>query len=292
MICKLKKLIKIKSALLFIVVFLLGYQTHKAEIFPLNKFYLKLTKNHKIDTWQYKGSPRAALNNDYTFNKIKVACPSAEESIVIVAFGQSNSANNASQKFMSTNSDNILNFYRGSCYIAEDPLLGTSGKKGNIWIPTGLKLNKGQKKVILITYGIGGTSIENWLTDLKYFYLTNLNSLKLFYPKPDFVIWFQGENDNRTNPNKFKKNLETWIQILMKDFSKAKLIITGTTYCNGFYSAEIKDIQLSVSKKYNVNFFDTDQFNHFTDRHDDCHFSYFGVEKLSTGFAKIINSNL
>ena len=290
MISKLKK---IKSVLLFIVIFLLGYQAHKAEIFPLNEFYSKHTKKklQKIDTWQYKGSPRAALDNNYTFNKTKVACPSAEESIVIVAFGQSNSSNNASQKFMS-NSDNILNFYRGSCYIAEDPLLGASGKMGNIWIPTGLKINKGQKKLILITFGIGGTSIENWLTDLKYFYLTNLNSLKLFYPKPDFVIWFQGESDIKTNPDKFKKNLKTWIKILMKDFSKARLIITGTTYCNGVYSAKIKDIQLSLSKKYNVNFFDTDQFNHFTDRYDDCHFSYFGIEKLSTGFAKIINSNL
>jgi hypothetical protein len=286
----------IKKTLIFLFIFLLVYQAYivaeKGDIFPLNKFISRIIDNPQKD----KKNTEKIVNLTFsTYNKLEnkteVNCPSLKDSIVIIAFGQSNSANSASHRY-SESSNNILNFYKGKCFIAKDPLLGTTGNRGNIWIPVSTKINKGQKKVVLITFGIGGTKVEDWLTSYYDFYKENVNSFKELYPYPDFAIWFQGESDRKTIPGEFQKHLDEWILTLKKDLPKTKIIITGTTYCAGQDSEIIKNIQYLTSKKFNIGFVDTDQFYSPRDRSDGCHLSSSGVEKISEIFADTINKNL
>ena len=243
---------KIKYSIILIVVFIIGYEAHKAKLFPLNRFFSEIYSNN-LKEEEEKGPPITSQINQNLSNKTMITCPSQEESIIIVTFGQSNSANHTSQ-ITSSNSEQILNFYKGKCYIAADPLLGATGRGGSVWVNTLLKINKGQKKIVLISFGLAGTSINDWLVDLKDFYSKNVDSFKFFYPDPNFIIWFQGEANRTSKPRNFKKDLENLVQMIKKDFLRTRLIITGTTYCKGSYSKEIKDIQLLVSKKYDLLF--------------------------------------
>ena len=135
----------IKKTLIFFFIFLLAYQVYviaeNEDIFPLNKFISRIIDNPQKDKKNTEKIVNLPISSfDRLENKTELNCPSPEDSIVIIAFGQSNSANNASHTYPK-NSNNILNFYKGKCFIAKDPLLGATGNRGNIWIPVSTKIN-------------------------------------------------------------------------------------------------------------------------------------------------------
>ena len=180
-----------KIFLSFIIFFFLGYQAHNYKFFPINKFILN---NFFPDNIQIPKKIFVVSSN--ITEKTEVDCPKPEEALVIIGFGQSNSANSVDYNSKST-SNNIFNFYNGKCYIAKDPLLGAEGDKGSIWIPLAQELENLNKKIVLSTFGIGGTKVNHWLdkNNLFQFYKDNLNSLKKIYKNPDILIWIQGESD-------------------------------------------------------------------------------------------------
>ena len=58
-------------------------------------------------------------------DRVEHDCP--RNATVIVGFGQSNSANYA-RGLRNPDNPKLLNFYRGRCYLARDPLLGATGR--------------------------------------------------------------------------------------------------------------------------------------------------------------------
>ena len=107
------------------------------------------------------GSPPAA--QDEAFGRPPVACPAAgEHTMVALVFGQSQAANVVREHFVG--GGQVFNYFRGRCYAATDPLLGTGGDGGNIWTLIGTELVR-QKQfdaVVLVTIAIGGTDIAQW----------------------------------------------------------------------------------------------------------------------------------
>ena len=82
--------------------------------------------------------------------------------MVALVFGQSQAANQVRERFVGGRQ--VFNYFRGRCYEAVDPLLGTGGDKGNVWTLIGSELVE-QKRfdaVVLVTIAIGGTSIAQW----------------------------------------------------------------------------------------------------------------------------------
>lgn len=76
-----------------------------------------------------------------TSNKVKVDCASIydeQKSLVIMTYGQSMAANAVPTRYTPRN--NVYNFFNGGCYIASDPLLGTSAEWGSIWSRLGDKI--------------------------------------------------------------------------------------------------------------------------------------------------------
>jgi len=127
---------------------------------------------------------------------ISVSCPSPENSIVVIGFGQSNSANHAGHRFRSESLD-VVNFFNGKCYEAADPLLGATGRSGSVWIPFADRLHGLGKTVVLATIGVGGSRVESWIDprDLKPYYIESIQSLRKTFPNPDYAIWIQGESE-------------------------------------------------------------------------------------------------
>lgn len=139
--------------------FKFGYEAHKAKIFPLSLWYQR--------NYGEKAEEVIPLPNVYNDiqSKEKVGCPSENDTILIIGFGQSNSANQQGHRHESKKK-NILNFYNGNCYLAKDPMLGATGNRGSIWIPLANSLaKKTGKKIVLATFGIGNSSVTHWSND-------------------------------------------------------------------------------------------------------------------------------
>jgi hypothetical protein len=266
----------------FLSAFKLGYEASKANFFPIGKWYKLNYGEKKIE------SPKAPDVFTDTSNRVKIECPKVNDSVIVVAFGQSNSANYAGQRYESKN-NSVVNFYNGSCYVAKDPMLGATGNAGSIWIPFGKKLTqKTGKKVVLVTFGVGGTSINRWTdsNDLGGFMDVNLSELKSTYGYVNYFLWVQGESDKGLDSSKYESQLASLIKKTKMYFPSSKFMLSATTYCGGSDDSAINATQKNISNKLPNVFLlgDTDKYTSSIYRYDDCHFSGLGVEAIASEF--------
>jgi len=213
----------------------------------------------------------------------EIHCPNADDALVLIGFGQSNSANSAGHRSKAT-TKNIVNFFNGKCYEAVDPLLGATGRQGNVWIPIAEKLQSDDKTVVLATFGVGGSSVEQWLDEnyLLPFYKKNVSSLKQYYPNPNSAVWIQGESDKKTSNEKFESSLKKWLGIVKADFPNTNLYLTGTSYCNGSANPQVLVTQEKLIKAIGgIYIGSTDVLTSVNLRYDDCHFSEQGINALT-----------
>jgi len=107
--------------------------------------------------WRLAGPGRSptAVENDTSWRE-SVACPPANDRTM------SQAANLVKPRFVGH--DRVLNHFRGHCYRAADPLLGTDGGGGNVWTLVGNELVE-QKRfdtVVLVTVAVSGSPIGQW----------------------------------------------------------------------------------------------------------------------------------
>lgn len=236
------------------------------------------------------------LNDIGATKRVEIACPEPSNTLIIVAFGQSNSANYAEQLTEDTASS-VFNFYEGKCYIAKDPLLGSSGSGGSLWIKLGSKLAEAtNKKVVLVSFGVGGTSVLRWAGkyDLGRFLKQNLYSLKAHYDEIDYFLWVQGEDDQGLDPMQYKNALIDVSTVTKAIFPTSIFGISSTTYCRGIYDQSINDVQrkMGQSGKGMLWLGDTDKYFDSVYRLDDCHFSRQGASVVVKMFFENISSYL
>lgn len=130
--------------------------------------------------------------------KAQIECPmQTEHTAVLLAFGQSNSANYGGQRYRAIDS-RVVNFFNGKCYVAESPLLGAGGSLGESWTLLGNKLIDAglYQQVVLIPAGIGGSGIRRWAAggDLNKMLLAVIQEAANTY-RITHVLWHQGESD-------------------------------------------------------------------------------------------------
>jgi hypothetical protein len=263
-----------------LLAFWAGYEAHKSNLFPINHF-VKRNFFEEVKQEDEGISKGIGVFADVS-SKQEVPCPNPNNAFVVIGFGQSNSANHAGHRFYSK--ANIFNFFKGKCYVAVDPMLGATGKQGSVWIPLSEKLNVSGKTIVLATFGVGGTRVDQWL-DSNYllpFYKENLANLKQVYPKPNAAVWIQGESDKSTPQEKFTSNLIAWLDIVSADLSTTDIYLTGTSYCDGSENQQVVEAQKRLINKYNGIFVgSTDVLKDVKYRYDDCHFSEQGIKKLA-----------
>ena len=122
----------------------------------------------------------------YSSKHKETACPVQTEKLgVLVAFGQSNSANYAEHLFEPKDLKNVFNYFKGKCYAARSPLLGADGAKGEWMSLTASNLIKNgvYEKIIIVSSGIGDTSIKRWAkgNDLNRMFIDVISNLSKEY---------------------------------------------------------------------------------------------------------------
>lgn len=218
----------------------------------------------------------------YTSAHQEISCPHQTQNTgVFVAFGQSNSANHAQHRFSKADLENVVNYFNGKCYLAQSPLLGATGDDGE-WIAlTARKLiDKGvYEKVVVVSSGIGGTSIQRWAAgnDLNDMFIKVLADVSQKYTVTD-MIWHQGESDiKQTHKQVYHYYFKSLLQSIRETKVSAPIFMSVASICgakeNWHYPNQISKAQLELTKLAGVELgVNTDEALPINLRFDGCHF--------------------
>lgn len=230
--------------------------------------------------------------------KKEVACPAQDRNTaVLLLIGQSNAANFAEQKHRSAFGDKVLNFFDGRCYVAESPLLGTSGSAGESWTLLGNKLVAAGLfgSVILISAGVSGTPISRWQKggDLNPMLMSVLGAARNRY-RITHILWHQGEVDFilKTGEDDYRKMFASLVSGIRERGIDAPMFASVATRCAPQWSADnpVARAQKTLPslERQVYSGVDTDDLVTEQDRHDTCHFGATGQEKFAQAWLEAI----
>jgi len=211
----------------------------------VNSFQISATNLAQANTLGFMQQTSATIGS--------VPCSGAN---AILAFGQSNSANSGATADMSPNPQ-ILMFYNGYCFVAQDPLLGASiyDGGGSLWMPFAKRYiadHPGQK-IVIASFGVGGSQSADWtssgvwhsrlVTELNQVKTANLNVVKIF--------WHQGESDNQAgiSHNQYVANFQNMLATLNANLPSVPVSIAVASYLGSFpynVSTAIQTAQMNL----------------------------------------------
>lgn len=214
-------------------------------------------------------------------------CPAQDSgTMVLVVFGQSNSANYLEQRHVAS-SDNVVSFFDGQCKKAADPLLGATGTQGSVWTLLGNRLTgRGVKRVILVPLGVGDTYIAQWSDgELSQRLRTSLAGVRASGYTVTHFLWHQGENDaGVTSEADYGTRLAAVIATTRESFPSSAFYVSVASYCKpglgtdpAIQNAQLGTINPAARIYAGPN---TDAFIDPLDRYDGCHFSAIAQEKI------------
>jgi lysophospholipase L1-like esterase len=237
------------------------------------------------------------LTFDDTHGRIEIACP--RSAFVIVAIGQSN-AGNAVPPLVRRSDAPVYDFYRGRCFVAEDPLLGTAGDQGSIWTPLAQDLAADGLPIVLITGAVWGSKIAQWLPEGDGYWTRIARELKQAREtglRPELIIWLQGEADAAagTSRQTYRHALATLIDMSRapsaSTVNRPAWIIFQATFCGASAAgaAEIRAAQIdAISEAEGIYFgMDTDTLG-AQYRYDGCHFNAAGRNLIVNKISNVI----
>lgn len=236
----------------------------------------------------YIQPPSFAAFNHYTqlaqyAGKVQVPRPDiTSKTMVLFVFGQSNAANYGGEKFVAA-SDHVYNFWEGSFYRAEDPLLGAAGFSGSVWVDLSNKIieRKMADAVILIPAGIGGSSVQDWQPGemLNPMLLKQLALAKQANLEVTHFLWHQGEADQSLDRERYKQGLDQLIQTTKQYFPHSKFFVAQASRCGSMPPSEaLQSAQRAMSQQPGVFLGPNTDLIERRDRYDDCHFSGNGLK--------------
>jgi lysophospholipase L1-like esterase len=239
-----------------------------------------------------RNSPPAA--EDDAFGRSPVACPAAgERTMVALVFGQSQAANQVREHFVG--GPQVFNYFRGRCYAAVDPLLGTGGDRGNVWTLIGTELvqQKLFDAVVLVTIAIGGSSIAQWAPGGKL-HEHLLRAITMVAPAFPFTHVFiaQGETDflAQTPPADYLQKFVELIAALRKSGIGAPIFVAiESGYCDTAGTPPKPGNPIAAAQRRLIAseqglYFGADMdaaLNSASDRYGGCHMSGAGARKLA-----------
>jgi hypothetical protein len=267
-------------AFLIIVVsiYLYGALSARKDIFPFPQ--IEMIKGIFI--------PNQHAYNDIT-KKQEVSCDQVKHDRLMVALviGQSNSANYGELCYAPNK--NIYNFYKGKCYKAIDPLLGSDGVGGSVWTMLGDKLIDAglYENVLFISIGVADSRIARWAPegDLNHRIIDAINYSKAANFPITHIFWHQGESDARDGTTKaeYKKSFMNMLDSIRQERVGAPIYVSITTRLRNKISNEIREAQAELIDPKNKIYPgpDTDYVDKLDDRHDGVHFSAIGENKVA-----------
>lgn len=214
---------------------------------------------------------------------------------VLFAFGQSNSANAARERYLAGSDVANFNPHDGRCYQAQDPLLGPDGLGGSVWGRLGdILIGEAlYRRVLIVPIGIGGTELARWTPggDLHLRVENTARMLAEAGIRPTHVLWHQGESDMvaDTPPQEYVAQFSALVASMAELGIDAPVFPAVATRCyfeegaQARYAASaerIRQAQASLSERIpNVRPGpDTDAIQGPRFRYDGCHFNYQGID--------------
>tara|TARA_B100000886_G_scaffold334410_1_gene289897 strand:+ start:1933 stop:2892 length:960 start_codon:yes stop_codon:yes gene_type:complete len=241
----------------------------------------------------------------------KVLCP--KDSLVVVYFGQSNSAGYVKPFSKSIIPNNLIQFdwRTGDCYQYKEPLLGSEGRWGNSITNYGILMaNKVDYPVVIVPFGKAGSSVGVWAYGylFKHYELV-IDKLKMTNLTPNIFLWHQGENDARsfnadetsfyklpyfkgpsgskfmfgTSTLEYERALSKIIMKSKKEFPESYFGVALVSRCGKNRPWEsIRRAQKNSTRLFEKVFIsaDSDSIYGLEYRYDGCHFSNLGAKKL------------
>ena len=214
----------------------------------------------------------------------KSNCP--ENPMTIATFGQSNSANSMTEKSDVEITSNLYQYdwKSQSCYLYKEPLLGASGTKGNVITYTAIKMaNNSSKPIVIIPFGVGGTSVLNWAYgDLSHQHTIVMKRVKESGLSPRIFLWHQGESDSNLPEDAYYNALRKIVESTFKSFPQSSFGIALASRCIHKPSNPVRSAQTRISQDLPNAFIsaDSDKITGIDKRPDNCHFSAKGASEL------------
>ncbi len=233
--------------------------------------------------------------------KTKVDCPAQGKGMgVLLAIGQSNAANHASQRVVTRHPGAVLNYFEGTCFAAASPLLGASAEKGEFLTLLADKLVSDgvYRSVVIVSAGIGSSPIARWQRDgdLNEKLKATLKELSARYKVTD-VVWHQGESDfdYSTSTKVYLKSFASLLETLTESGINAPVFTAIATRCmagtpggNPVAAAQ----RALVDNKRIFLGADTDNLLSAADRQSGtCHFTESGQVKTAASYAEAIRKH-
>jgi hypothetical protein len=231
--------------------------------------------------------------------KAVVPCPEQTgRTAVLLLLGQSNAGNHGGQRFQSQHGQKVLNYFDKRCFVAESPLLGSDGVKGEYWTELGnlLVASGAFDQVVLIPVSISGSEISRWAQggDINPLVAHAVIESRQANYRVTHVLFHQGEIDYvlGTSEDSYRDGFMSLVETLRRQDVTAPVYVSVTTKCLGasnsgthFHSNDNSvsraQIALPNERKAIRPGVNSDALLQRIDRFDDCHFGGSGAEKVA-----------
>ena len=191
-----------------------------------------------------------------TSGKTEVPCAQASGTrpMVALVFGQSNSGNHG--ETLCRPGRAVYNFFRGRCYKAEDPLLGTTGDRGSVWSRLGdLLIARGlYDTVTFIPIGVGTTTIDQW-TGGGYLHrriISAIDESRSCGLRITHLFWVQGGSEPWTrgvaaNRDAYKRKFMAMLDSIRANGVDAPIFVAPATYSHVGVNPDIHRAQRELA---------------------------------------------
>ena len=294
------------SIALLLIAYFFGAFSEVYNLFPLPavRAAKRLIIPHKTPPSRFAFDQMDRLVSDD--HKSSLSCPQmTDRTAVLLLLGQSNAANSSGQRIQSQHQAQVVNFFDGQCFIAELPLLGSSGSKGEYWTQLGnLLIESGAfDQVVLAPATLSGSEVARWARggDLNDMLLMTTAQLQQHNYRITHVLWHQGEIDYviGTSEKSYRENFLSMVDSLRDRHIKAPVFVSVASKCleasNGgtsYHSADNPVTRAQVGLPNDAKGIrggiNTDALLGELDRYDDCHFSASGAQKVAKAWAELL----
>ena len=203
-------------------------------------------------------------------------------SMVILAVGQSNAANEGEVQY--TSKQPVYMYHDKRCEPANDPLIGATGNRGSVWSRLGDKVieNGLAKSVLISSVAVNASKVRDWIRGGKYHHKLKdaIAGLKELGIEITHILWHQGESDKELSEEEYKSKLSEVISSTRSYGVDAPFFVSIASVCKGPPHIEVQKAQRSIVSPENNIFSgpNTDQLDD-SFRYDRCHFNESGLQR-------------
>ena len=234
----------------------------------------------------------------------RVTMPEGPGVKVVFAFGQSNAANHGQVRHSA--SGHVVNYYKGECYPATDPLIGATGNDGSPWTRLAdMMVSEGlADSVVIVCPAVGATCVGDW-AEGGYLYQRLTETVDGMLEdgiKPDIILWHQGESDNiaNTSEDDYVNRFLSIRKVFRDRGIEAPMVVAAASYhpaCIGDgdgNDSAVRSAQKRLADSYDDIFPgpDTDRLDRCRYRHDGVHFSGQGQDMHAAMWLKPVKKTM